>query len=277
VKSCPFPNSSPRLRSVILALAAAGALVFPSRAGNVDTELLILVDAQTYSQSDFNLILDNVAKSFESTDFYTAVTQGGVYGKIASSVMLYNLPNNPVAVSWRELTTQQDFFNFAASVRSIAYPNTGWGVSYAAALTSATNHMNASPSNGTVQQITIIDDGTGFYQADPAATKAARNAALASGVDVINAMVFDGAWQESTITSYYQANVISPTGTVSVVSSPQGGPKPSSDLGLITTAVQTSVTGPSVQYAQTIPEPTAPMALGLAGMMALLRRRRVVD
>ena len=277
MKSCPFPQSPSRLRSAALILAAAGALAFPSRAGNVDTELLILVDAQTYSQSDFNLILDNVAKSFESTDFYTAVTQGGVYGKIASSVMLYNLPTNPVAVTWRELTTQQDFFNFATSVRSIAYPNVGAGVSYAAALTSATSHMNASPSNGTVQQITIIDDGTGFYQADPTATKAARTAALASGVDVINAVVFDGAWQESTISNYYQQNVISPTGTVSVVSSPQGGPKPTADLGLITAAVKTSVTGPAVQYAQTIPEPTAPIALGLAGVIAMLRRRRVVD
>jgi hypothetical protein len=268
-----------RFRSGALALAAAGAFSLqPSSAGNVDTELLILVDAQTYSQSDFNLILDNVAKSFESNAFYTAVTQGGVYGKIASSVMLYNLPTNPVVISWTELTTQQDFFNFANSVRSIAYPNTGWGVSYAAALTSATNHMNASPSNGTVQQITIIDDATGFYQADPAGTKAARNAALASGVDVINAMVFDAAYQEATVNNFYQANVISPTtGSVTVVSSPQGGPKPNADLTLISSAVQTSVAGPTIANAAAVPEPTAPMALGLAGVIAMMRRRRAKD
>ena len=261
-----------------MAIAAVGVLSSkPARAGNVDTELLILVDAQTYSQSDFNLILDNVAKSFERPDFFTAVTQGGVYGKIASSVMLYNLPNNPVAITWRELTTQQDFFNFATSVRSIAYPNTGGNVSYAAALNSAASHIAASPSNGSVQQITIIDDGTGFYQADPTGTQAARNAALASGVDVINAVVFDGAWQEAAIDSYYQANIVSPGASVSVISSPQGGPKPNADLTLISTAVQTSVTAPAVQFAQAVPEPTTPIALGLAGILAATRRRRAAD
>ncbi|RYD62333.1 MAG: DUF1194 domain-containing protein [Verrucomicrobiaceae bacterium] len=274
-----FTPQNCRLRSRALALAAAGAFSLqPSIAGNVDTELLILVDAQTYSQSDFNLILDNVAKSFESNAFYTAVTQGGVYGKIASSVMLYNLPTNPVAITWTELTTQQDFLNFATSIRNIANPNTGWGVSYAAALTSATNHMNASPSNGTVQQITIIDDATGFYQADPAATNAARNAALASGVDVINAMVFDAAWQEATVNNFYQNNVISPgTGSVTVVSSPQGGPKPNNDLTLITSGIQTTVAGPAMAHAAAVPEPTAPMAFGLAGIFALMLRRRAED
>ncbi|MEK7950920.1 PEP-CTERM sorting domain-containing protein [Luteolibacter soli] len=271
MKQPSLPQFS-RVRSGALAFAVASTLMLQSsRAGNVDTELLILVDAQTYSQSDFNLILDNVAKTFESPSFYAAVTQGGVYGKMASSVMLYNLPTNPVAITWRELTTQQDFFNFANSVRSIAYPNVGWGVSYAAALTSAAASIAASPSNGTTQQITIIDDATGFYQADPAGTKAARNAALASGVDVINAMVFDAAYQEAAVNSFYQANIVSPNGTVSVVSSPQGGPKANSDLNLISGAVQTSVAGPTISA---VPEPNTVMALGLAGAAFLMRRRR---
>jgi hypothetical protein len=253
------------------ALAAAGSLTAPARAGDVDTELLILVDAQTYSQSDFNLILESVAQSFEQPDFFSAVTQGGIYGKIASSVMLYNLPTNPVAISWTELTTQQDFFNFANSVRSIAYPNVGWGVSYAAALNSATAHFANSTSDGLVQQITLIDDGTGFYQADPAGTQAARNAAFAAGVDVINAIVFDAAWQESAVTSYYESNIASPGGSVTVVSTPQGGPKSPTELGAITGAVHSGVAGPTLQA---VPEPRAALIGGIAALVLLTRRRR---
>lgn len=258
-------------RSVWMTWAAASSLTVPAWAGNVDTELLILVDAQTYSQGDFNLILESVAQSFERPDFYTAVTQGGVYGKIASSVMLYNLPTNPVALTWTELTTQQDFYNFANSVRNIAYPNVGWGVSYAAALNSATNHFATSPSDGLVQQVTIIDDGTGFYQADPAGTQAARNTALASGVDVINAIVFDAVWQENAVTSYYQANIASPGGSVAVVSTPQGGPKSAGDLNLITGSIHTAVAGPSLLA---VPEPSSATVLGLAGLLVAARRRR---
>lgn len=267
------PTSRPHrsgLRRLLSTALAGSFLCGFARAGNVDTELVILVDAQTYSQSDFNLILEGVASSFEQPDFYAAATAGG-FGKIASSVMLFNVPGEQVGVSWAELTTQQDFFNFAQSVRNIAYPNTGGNVSYASALTSAANHFNASPSVGTVQQITLIDDATGFWQVNPGATLAARDAALASGVDVINAMVFDAAYQETTVTNYYNANIVSPNGSVAVVSTPQGGPKSNAEIALATQAINATVAGPSLQA---VPEPGSSLLLVLGGSLLLGLRRR---
>lgn len=258
------------LRHFWCSLITACSLYPAAMASNVDTELVILVDAQTYSQSDFNLILEGVASSFEQPDFYAAATAGG-FGKMASSVMLFNVPGEQIGVSWTELTTQQDFFNFAQSVRNIAYPNTGGNVSYASALTSAANHFNASSSVGTVQQITLIDDATGFWQVNPGATLAARDAALASGVDVINAMVFDAAYQEATVTSYYNANIVSPNGSVAVVSTPQGGPKSNAEIALATQAIQTTVAAPTLQA---VPEPGSSLLLVLGGSLLLSLRRR---
>lgn len=258
------------LRHLWCPLVAACSVYTAAEASNVDTELVILVDAQTYSQSDFNLILEGVASSFEQPDFYTSVTLGG-FGKIASSVMLFNVPGEQVGVTWTELTTQQDFFNFAQSVRNIAYPNTGGNVSYASALTSAAAHFNASPSDGTVQQITLIDDATGFWQVNPGATQAARDGALASGVDVINAMVFDAAYQETAVTNYYNANIVSPNGTVAVVSTPQGGPKSNAEISLATQAISATVAGPTLQA---VPEPSSSLLMVLSGSLLLGYRRR---
>lgn len=267
----PYRRSGTRLSLPVL--AAAGLSFLTCQAGNVDTELVILVDAQTYSQSDFDLILESVARSFEAPDFYTAVMHG-TYGKIASSVLLYNMPGEQVGVSWTELTTQQDFFNFAQSVRSIAYPNAGGNVSYASALTTAAAHFNSSPSVGTVQQITLIDDATGFWTVNPAATRAARDSALASGVDVINAMVFDAAYQEATITNYYNANIVSPNGSVSVISTPQGGPKSGADVSLVNHATHVSMAGPTLQ---SVPEPSSSLLLAFAGSLLVTLRRRAKD
>lgn len=258
------------LRHFWCSLIAACSIYPAAMASNVDTELVILVDAQTYSQSDFNLILEGVASSFEQPDFYAAATAGG-FGKIASSVMLYNVPGEQVGVSWAELTTQQDFFNFAQSVRNIAYPNTGGNVSYASALTSAAAHFNASPSVGTVQQITMIDDATGFWQVNPGATLAARDAALASGVDVINAMAFDAAYQEAAVTNYYNANIVSPNGSLAVVSTPQGGPKSNAEIALATQTIHATVAGPSLQA---VPEPGSSLLTALGGSLLLIFRRR---
>lgn len=257
------------LRIGLLA-SMAGLPAATCEADNVDTQLVILVDAQTYSQSDFNLILDSVAKSFEKTDFQTAVMQG-MYGKMASSVMLYNLPGQQVALNWTELTTQQDFLNFASSVRSIAYPNTGGNVSYASAISAAAAHISSSSSQGTTQQITLIDDATGFWQVDPTGTKAARDAAIASGVDIINAIVFDAAYQESAVNSYYATNIVSPNSSVTVLSTPQGGPKSAADLGLVSDSISGSVTGPAIAA---VPEPAAAGLALLGSLLGITRRRR---
>lgn len=231
-----------------------------SLATQVDTELVILVDAQTYSASDFNLIIENVAQSFERQDFIDSV-MNGIYGKMATSVMLYNLSGQQVATTWAELSTPQQFASFAQTIRGINYPNRGGNVSYAAALTAATQSINSSSFVGTTKQITLIDDATGFYSASPAATLAARNSAVASGVHLINAIVFDAAYRENEISNFYNTNVVNQPGGLRLVSSPQGGPKSSLDLSNISASISDNISEPTMAISA-VPEPNGFLLMG---------------
>lgn len=277
MKSRPFFRNSSLAK--VPALLAACALWPWSTcpAAEVDTELVLLVDAQTYSQSDFNLILDSAARTFEQQSFQDAVLNGAT-GKMAASVLLFNAAGERVGIPWMELSSRSDLQTFAQSVRGITNPNLGGNVNYASAITSAANQLDWNFFTGTVRQITMIDDATGFWAADPSGTQAARNAALATSADIINAIVFDAQYSESTVNGFYNANVVSPGGTLSVVSTPQGGPKTTGQIEGIVTAVTVSVAAPTLEAttmfaASAVPEPSS-AALLVLGSLLLFRRRR---
>lgn len=272
MSAAPISRISTRLCSVASLLMLSA---LPASATAVDTELMLLVDAQTYSQSDFNLILDSVARTFEDQSFQDAVINGQT-GKMAASVWLFNLSGEQVGLPWSELTNVQDMVNFAQGVRSISYPNSGGNVSYASALTTAANQLATNTFTGSTRQITLIDDATGFWAADPAGTLAARNTALASGVDVINAIAFDAQWQEATVTGFYNNNVVSPNGNVSVVATPQGGPKSAAQIDAIVTSVTGNLMTPTVtatKAVNAVPESSS-LALLAFGSLLVIRRRR---
>jgi Protein of unknown function (DUF1194)/PEP-CTERM motif len=243
-----------------------------SRASNVDTEIVILVDAKTGPAGDFTLLLESVAASFERQSFYTAVSQGA-YGKISASVMLFNHSNSTgqsIGIPWMELTSQQDLLNFAQSVRGLTRgPQTGT-TNYATALTAAANYINTPTSVGTNSQISIIDDASSFSAANAATVLAARNAALASGVDIINAMVIDGGAQAATINTFYQANIISSTGTVNVLTNAANGAKSAATIASINAGSNTAISGPTITV---VPEPSSLLLLAL-GSICLVRRQR---
>ena len=245
----------------------------------VDTELVILVDAQTYSRSDFDLIIDSAARMFEQPSLQDAV-MNGLTGKMAASVILYNISGESVRVPWTQLVSTMDFQNFANSVRQISYPNAGGNINYATAISTASSQIAANGYSGTNRQITIIDDATGFYEAGATATRAARDTALSSNVDVINAIAFDAQYRESAVSNFYRANIASPSGTVSVVSTPQGGPKTAAQLLMIQTEIEGTAAQPTVAatalHLQTVPEPSIGL-LSICGLLLTLRRQEVGD
>ncbi|GHC54544.1 hypothetical protein GCM10007100_21220 [Roseibacillus persicicus] len=268
-----FGQSSFPLRRLWIAAVAAFTFEKAHSQIQVDTEMVILVDAQTYSQSDFNLILEGVAQSFESQNFINAVA-AGQYGKIAASVVLFNSNGGEtVGVPWMELSSANDLQGFASTVRGMSNP-TPWGnASYASAITTGAAQIASSAFAGTVRQLSIIDDGTGFWAVQPANTQTARDTALASSVDVINALVFDVQYQVATVENYYNNNVVSggPNGTVTAVASPQGGAKPASDTQSILLGISNTLAGPTVTA---VPEPSSAALAILALSWGMLRRRR---
>lgn len=238
---------------------------------NVDREILILVDAQTYSTSDFDLILEGVAMSFENQSFLTAVANGA-YGSIASSLIFFNAGGEQTALPWMQLSSATDLQNYATAVRNLVQPNAGGNVSYASAIATGAASIANSAFTGTQSQITMIDDGTGFYKVVPGQTKKARNAALASGVDVINAVVFDAQYQVSTVEDYYEKNIVSSASNLAVLATPQGGSKSAAELSAISDALEVAITSQTIAAAP-VPEPSSALLLSL-GLFGLASRRR---
>lgn len=242
---------------------------------NVDTELVILVNAQTAPTSDFDYIMEGVAQTFEQQSFIDSVV-AGPHGKIAATVLFFNANGGAgevVGLPWMELSSAADLQAFADSARAVTAPSLGWNVNYASAITEGAAQLASSVFEGSLRQMTVISDGHNFYAANPSGTQAARDAALASSADVINSVIFDIQYQEAAAAAYYNNNVIGGAGaTAEVVGTSTWAAKDPADTALIFGTFETQISSATIAAA-TIPEPSSGL-LFLGGALALLVRRR---
>ena len=126
-------------------------------AAPVDSEIVILVDGQTFSQDSFDFMLEGVAQAFEQQSFIDSVT-GGPYGTIAASVMVFVAGGTSTAIPWMEMSSAEDLQSFAASVRSIARPFSFGLISYVDAISAGAASIASSTAEGAIQQMTIVED-----------------------------------------------------------------------------------------------------------------------
>ncbi|GHC64846.1 DUF1194 domain-containing protein [Roseibacillus persicicus] len=252
------------------------ALSVTAMAAPVDSEILILVDGQTFSQNSFDLMMEGVAQAFEQQGFIDSVASGP-YGKIASSVLIFNANGTSTAIPWMEMSSSSDLQTFANAVRNVSAPFSFGGISYVDAISSGAASIASSTFEGTLSQMTVIEDGGFFLFSDgPSEVQAARDTALSSGVDVINSVVYNAAGRQAAIESYYESNVVSGgvNGEVAVVGSiPFVNPSPAVSAA-IQSSIANSVTNPTIAAAQAVPEPSSMLLVSLSGLAMLSRRRR---
>ena len=260
----------------VLALSCAGSASL--MAASVDSEIVILVDGQTFSNSSFDLILDGVAQAFEQQSFIDSVASGP-FGAVAASVLVFGATGTTTAVPWLELSDASQFQDFADSVRSITAPPSFGFVSYVDAIAAGTASIAASASEGTVSQISIIEDGSFFLFSDTGAeTRAARDSALASGVDVINSVIYNAAGRQTAIQNYYDANVVSggANGDADVIGgSVFGAPNPVV-AAVIEDEIIENLTQPTIDAnaLAAVPEPSSAFLGAFSCLLLLARRRR---
>ena len=105
----------------------------------------------------------------------------------------------------------------------------------------------------------------------------ARDSALASGVDVINSVVFNSAEREESIQNYYDRNVVSDgdNGQAVVIGGSSFGGPEGALASTIGESIAVSVTRPTIDANElaNVPEPSISLLAALSGL-ALLRRRR---
>ena len=276
MKACSVISRGKR---AVLAAMFSCCAVFSAEAVQVDTELVILVESRTSPNSDFDVIIEGVARAFEQQSFADRLAAGPT-GSIAASVILFNSATELAqgianGVPWMQLSSTADLQNFASQIRNINNPPSSGNVDYAGAIAAGAAQLASSVFEGSVRQITLIDDGTGFFDSDPNGTRAARDAALASSADVINAVVFgtQGDFQSNAAESFYNANVIGGTdANVEVIRERTNNtPTIAEQTDLIQNAIVTQINPETLSV---VPEPSAFALLLVAGLPFLARRKR---
>lgn len=264
-------------RAVTLGIAFCGWPVLAD-AESVDSEIVLLVDITRpgLSSTEFTRLMDGYATAFTSTQIMDSI-QSGNYGRIAVSMMFFgNSSTQVTGIPWMEIgnTTQaQQFANLARNVVrpfSVANPDVG------SALTAATFSFGTETggtSNGfeSVVQIVEVASGREPQAGTAGSTATSSSTALASGVDMINALALGN--RANAVDNFYTANVIGSTinGLPATSTSSQfNGALASTISGLMTDSVQA---GAAVSV-NAVPEPSTLLGLIPATLLLLRRRKR---
>lgn len=273
----PRRGGHPKL-AFAMATCGLAACLAESRAENVDSELVLLVDITRpgLSQTQFSQLMDGYATAFTSTQVLDSI-QSGEFGRIAVSMMFYgNSSTQMVGIPWMEIGSLTQAQQFASLARSMTMPFSISTADLGAALTAASISFGTETGqadNGFQSVIQTIEVASAKAQptGTAAATSASSSSALASGVDLINGLALGN--QANSIDNFYTNNVIgstisgvSPTSTTSAIN----GALAATVSSLMNDTVQT---GATVSVAA-VPEPATLLGLIPATLLFLRRRRR---
>lgn len=206
-----------RLSAVFAILLIAGiGLQERADALAVDSELVLLVDVSQsgLNKNEFQTVLSGYASALSSPQVLTSI-QSGTHGRIAVSLMLYgNASFQQVGIPWMSISGAADAAQFATLAGQVGKPNavgfpaTGLAITAAAA---AFGSETGGASNGFESALQIIDVAAAVEPnaANRTADLAARNGAMASGVDLINSIALGN--KAAAISAYYAANIVGST------------------------------------------------------------------
>ncbi|MCU0749371.1 MAG: DUF1194 domain-containing protein [Akkermansiaceae bacterium] len=272
------PQSRRRfVRAMSLGIATLGMLA-PAGAESVDSEILLLVDITRpeLSQREFERLMDGYATSFSSSQVLDSI-QSGNYGRIAVSMMFFGQSSlQVVGIPWMSIGNASQAQQFADLARSVVRPMTIFNSNVAAALNAATPTFGTETggtSNGFESAVQIIEVASTHVpsNATAAATATASSNALASGVDIINALALGN--RANAVETFYASNVIGSTiqGVPATTETSRfSGTLAGTMNGMFTESVQTAAT----ISVTAVPEPSQMYGLIPATLLLLRRRRR---
>ena len=199
------------------ASAVMGAFADRAEGVVVDREILILVDVgKSVSDADFSAMMLGYAEAFESSSVIAAVENGDV-GSIAASLVFYSdKKEQAVGVGWMEMSTLVEAETFADQLRGVGRPFNKNKTSIAEAMDFAvplfgTETGGAGNGFESGEQMLLMaadgaDDHSPKMNGNRDTTVAdSRDAALADGVDVINALTVGAA---GSVDAYFAQFVV---------------------------------------------------------------------
>jgi hypothetical protein len=183
-------------------LAAAASIALPTTAGEpsilVDLELSLVTDISgSVDLNEYNLQMDGYAQAFRNSVLHNAIGNGR-NGQIAVNLVFFD-DSASEGIGWTILTGAADANAFADLLDNLARPSSG-GTNPASGINLATSLIFGNNITSTRQVIDVSGDGSGFGTSDAAA----RDAALAAGIDAINGLPIG----DQSLADYYQQNIV---------------------------------------------------------------------
>lgn len=201
-----------------VALAAGGFLGHgQAQEALVDREILILVDVtKSVTDAEFAAMMSGYAAAFESSSVIAAVESGDL-GSIAASVVFYSdKKNQAVGVDWMEISDATEAGSFADQLRMAGRPfdknkaSIAEGMDFAVPLFGTETGGAPNGFESTYQVMTVTGEGVDDHSpktggSRDATVAAARDAALMSGVDVIDALTLGAV---GSVDAYFAQYVV---------------------------------------------------------------------
>lgn len=268
---------------------AAGCLAIPmmfsgeaAKAIAVDVELQLLIDVSgSVDTSEYNLMVSGYEAAFQDASVQAAITStaGGDIGGIAVQVIQWSsFDQQEVSIDWVHVDSAADANALATSIGSMTREFSGGGTAVADAINFAFPLFDGNGFEADRQVMDIQGDGVvspPFSGADQDVA-GARDAAIAAGVDRINAIAVGDA---VGLTTFYRDEVIGRRDAEGV---PPAFLMFADDFGTVfADAILAKIEGeagetvpPGAFFVLPEPGPVAIFGLGLLVLGAYGRRRR---
>jgi len=248
----------------------------------VDTELLLLVDVSgSVDTREYNLMMQGYETAFKNLDIISALDQGP-QGAIAVALMFWSANDQQtVGVDWMKINDAESANAFADAIAATNRPFNSM-TAIGSAITAGTElfgtETGGDVSNGFSSAVQMIDiSGDGEDNDTPPSSdratnvRAARDASIASGVDMINGLPIGNAG--GALEQYYQDNVIA--GSIVGV---EAFTQPVEDFNSVAESLEIKLSreikAGAITAAAAVPEPSAVIMLGIGATTFILRRKR---
>jgi len=260
---------------VSLGIAMAG-LYSQADAAAVDSELVLLVDItqRGLNNHEFEDVMQGYASAMTSSQVLDSIGSGAT-GKIAVSLVFYgNSLTHVVGIPWMMISNATEAQQFADMARNLSRPVSNTSPSIETAIDFAMGHFGSETGgsgNGFESDVQIVEVVAASLPTlpNPDAVQDSRDGALATGVDVINAVAIGNSTRD--IKNFFEDNVVG--GAIAGNQGSATASKANNSLANflasdLAKSIEDGGTAPS-----SVPEPSSAV-LGSVAILLLLRRRR---